>query len=261
MAVGFAGPVGFGYSVVCGVIGYDPIAGVSLTPEERIASVAPVVVVGAIAKIGSKLSGLAERAAAAGRLNAERAAVVDAERAIAEASKAAAVGGIGRDVKVGEAAARGLAGEAQAVEDVAAGALGREAGAAAAERAGASLPGSAGIVVSRRLSPGEVAALSEAHEIEFALVYRAGPGHNGGGGQYLLFSGESRSVQLPLDAGDRLIYHTHPGGTPRASGADMSLLDLLGQTGSPQRSSQIVLPSGQTLRFGGIWGDRGVLGE
>jgi hypothetical protein len=65
-------------------------------------------------------------------LNAER-AVIAAERAIAaEASWVAALGGFGRDVKVGDAAASGLAGKAEAVEDVAAGAPGRAADGAAA---------------------------------------------------------------------------------------------------------------------------------
>jgi hypothetical protein len=43
MAVSFAGPVGLVYMAASGIIGYDPIAGVSLTPEERIATLSIVV--------------------------------------------------------------------------------------------------------------------------------------------------------------------------------------------------------------------------
>jgi RHS repeat-associated protein len=64
MGVSVAGPVGVGYTFLSGVIGYDPIAGVSLTTEERVLFVAPVVGVGAIAAIGPKLARAVPRAIA-----------------------------------------------------------------------------------------------------------------------------------------------------------------------------------------------------
>jgi hypothetical protein len=98
-----------------------------------------------------------------------------------------------------------------------------------------------------------MAALSQEHGVEFAQVYRAGPGRNGGGGTYWLHSGEPRSVNVPIEPDVRLISHTHPGGTAVASPADMRVIRALGAAGSPQRSSQIILPSGETFRFGGPW--------
>lgn len=126
-----------------------------------------------------------------------------------------------------------------------------------AEDGAAALPGRAGVELGGRLSHDEQAALTEEHGVEFAQVYKAGSGPNGAGGKYYLYSGEARSVSVPVGPDIRLISHTHPGGTPFASGADMNLLDVLGRVGSPQRSSQIVLPGGRAFRFGGSHGRSG----
>jgi hypothetical protein len=96
----------------------------------------------------------------------------------------------------------------------------------------------------------ELENLTAKHNVEFAVTYKYGPGRNGGGGQYSLYSGTRSSVQVPVTADEMLIYHSHPGGTPYASSADMRLLDLLKSVGSPQRSSQIVPVGKPVVRFG-----------
>ncbi|MEU8265485.1 hypothetical protein AB0C02_33440, partial [Micromonospora sp. NPDC048999] len=128
----------------------------------------------------------------------------------------------------------------------------------AAETGSPTSQGGAGVQVPGRMSPQELAALSNEHGVEFALTYKAGSGKNGGGGSYWLHSGQRRRVMVPIGADERLIYHTHPGGTPYASKGDINVLNLLRQAGSPQRSSQIVLPDASTVRFsditqGGKW--------
>ncbi|WP_432830593.1 ricin-type beta-trefoil lectin domain protein [Dactylosporangium sp. CA-092794] len=122
---------------------------------------------------------------------------------------------------------------------------------------GDSLPGPKGAQVPGRLSPNEMAALSTEHGVEFALVYRAGSGKAGGGGTYWLYSGGARGVMVPVGQNSRVIYHTHPGGTRKASEADMNMLKDSRANGSPQMSSQIVLPDGSTMRYGGLWSDYG----
>jgi RHS repeat-associated protein len=109
------------------------------------------------------------------------------------------------------------------------------------------LPGGKGIQVSRRLTPEEMLALTSEHGVEFSLVYRTGPGKAGGGGTYFLYSGTKNSVQVPIETNVRWIYHTHPGGTRYASGADKAILERLEELGSPQRSSQVV-PMGQEVK-------------
>lgn len=116
---------------------------------------------------------------------------------------------------------------------------------------GARLPGSAGVQIGRRLRPAEMEALTQAHGVEFSLVYRTGAGKNGGGGSYWLHSGTINSVDVPIASNVRWISHTHPGGTSFASGfpGDQYVLQLLQQAGSPQRSS-IIVPVGKTpFRF------------
>src|SRR5207248_884428 len=115
------------------------------------------------------------------------------------------------------------------------------------------LPGGEGIPIPNRLTPLELAALSNARGVEFAVVYKAGVGPSGGGGHYWLHSGVERAVQVPVGEDVRVIYHTHPGWTPYASRGDMALLQKLAKIGSPQRSSQVVLPDGTAIRFGGKW--------
>ncbi|MEU2060160.1 RHS repeat-associated core domain-containing protein [Streptomyces sp. NPDC013455] len=125
--------------------------------------------------------------------------------------------------------------------------------ATAAEGSGADLPGRAGVKIPGRLSGDQMAALSEEHGVEFALIYRAGAGRNGGGGTYWLYSGKARSVSVPVDDDVRWIAHTHPGGTPYASRGDLNVLAALRKAGSPQVSSQVVLPDGSAIRYGGRW--------
>jgi len=115
---------------------------------------------------------------------------------------------------------------------------------------GQGLPGSAGVPISERPTVGELENLTEKHHVEFAVVYQYGAGPNGRGGQYYLYSGTTGAVEVPVGADQMLIYHTHPGGTPFASQADMDLLDLLKAFGSPQRSSQIVPVGKPPVRFG-----------
>ncbi|MEU3402266.1 RHS repeat-associated core domain-containing protein [Streptomyces filamentosus] len=119
------------------------------------------------------------------------------------------------------------------------------------------LPGVRGVDVARRLTPLEMAALTNAHNIEFGLVYFVGPGRNGGGGQYRLYSGGAHAVNFPATASSRLIYHTHPT-FAYASPTDMALMKYLASLG-PQRSSQVVTRYGETIRFGGIYDSRGNL--
>ena len=115
---------------------------------------------------------------------------------------------------------------------------------------GQGLPGAAGVPISARPTVAELENLTAKHNVEFAVVYQYGPGPNGSGGQYYLYSGTTGVVEVPVGADQMLIYHTHPGGTPFASQADMDLLDLLKSVGSPQRSSQIVPVGKPPVRFG-----------
>ena len=112
------------------------------------------------------------------------------------------------------------------------------------------MPGSGGVTIPGRPTPLELENLTAKHRVEFAVTYQHGPGPGGGGGQYYLFSGAKSSVEVPVAADQMLIYHTHPGGTPYASPADMRLLDVLRSVGSPQQSSQIVPVGKPVVRFG-----------
>jgi hypothetical protein len=78
-----------------------------------------------------------------------------------------------------------------------------------------------------------------------------GSGKGGGGGQYYLHSGTVDKVKVPIEADRMWIYHTHPGGTPYGSSADIEVLSQLKDAGSPQRSSQVI-PVGKSnsVRFG-----------
>ena len=117
-------------------------------------------------------------------------------------------------------------------------------------RTGEGLPGSAGVAIPSRPMPVQLANLTEKHGVEFAVTYKYGPGPNGGGGQYYLYSGVRGEVEVPISANEMLIYHTHPSGTAFASQADMDVLNLLKLVGSPQRSSQIVPVGKDVVRFG-----------
>lgn len=94
-----------------------------------------------------------------------------------------------------------------------------------------------------RLSPAQMAALQAEHGVEFAQIYRTGPGTNGGGGQYFLIRGGRAAFEVPIGPDIRWISHSHPatlGGATvplRASTQDYGVLQLLQQAGSPQRTS------------------------
>ena len=113
------------------------------------------------------------------------------------------------------------------------------------------LPGNEGIEISRRLSVDEMTYLTQEYGVEFAQIYRRGTGANGGGGKYIIYSGDVSSVQIPVAKDVMLINHTHPSGTAFPSKADMKLISLLEQIGSPQRTSEII-PIGklETVKFG-----------
>jgi hypothetical protein len=58
MTLQFVPGLGDGYGVLTGLIGFDPIAGVSLSPEERALIVGGFIGVGTIAVLAAKLRGL-----------------------------------------------------------------------------------------------------------------------------------------------------------------------------------------------------------
>ncbi|MEX3101895.1 MULTISPECIES: hypothetical protein [unclassified Streptomyces] len=107
-------------------------------------------------------------------------------------------------------------------------------------RAGEGLPGKAGIQISRRPTVTELENLTVKHGVEFAVVYKLGPGPKGAGGQYSLYSGVGNRVEIPITSDRILIYHTHPRGTRSPSDSDQRILALFEQVGSPMRSSRIV---------------------
>ena len=107
-------------------------------------------------------------------------------------------------------------------------------------RPGKGLPGRAGVDIPNRPTITELENLTEKHGVEFATTYKLGPGPNGAGGQYRMFSGDATSVGIPIEPDSMLIYHTHPGGTPWASGADRAVMDALEAVGSPQRTSCLI---------------------
>lgn len=111
------------------------------------------------------------------------------------------------------------------------------------------LPGSSGIRIPKRLNSDQMMFLTERYDVEFAQVYVLGPGKNGGGGQYYLYSGTRNSVTIPVRSTTILISHTHPGGTASPSRKDRQLMALLASAGSPQRTSSIVPRGKSTVRF------------
>jgi hypothetical protein len=115
---------------------------------------------------------------------------------------------------------------------------------------GTSLPGRAGVAVSRRLTALEMAALQQSHGVEFALIYELGPGTGGGGGRYLLFSGEHTRVWFPPNRDYIWISHSHPEGYPlRASTDDRLWLQQMQRNGSPQNTSTVIPVDGKPFRF------------
>jgi hypothetical protein len=111
-------------------------------------------------------------------------------------------------------------------------------------------PSSGAFLDGTRLSESAMRGLSDEFGVEFAQVYTAGTGKNGGGGYYTLYSGTPNSVSIPTGSNTFLINHTHPGGTAAPSTFDIDY--LTGQKtlyGSPQNSS-VILPKGKpAVRF------------
>ncbi len=113
------------------------------------------------------------------------------------------------------------------------------------------LPGERGIIVPRRLTVDEMAALQREFGREFALVYRTGAGRNGGGGTYWLYSGATNSVKTDVGSNIRLIYHTHPKeGEYGPSPEDVDFINHLRNKGSPQNVSRVIEHDGSVIRFG-----------
>jgi hypothetical protein len=111
------------------------------------------------------------------------------------------------------------------------------------------LPGSTGYQIKNRLTDKQMEYLTNEYGVEFAQVYRLGPGKNGGGGTYYIYSGTRNSVLVPVDKNTILINHTHPGGTASPSKQDMKLMAMYAKLGSPQKTSAII-PSGKaTIKF------------
>ncbi|MEM0578781.1 RHS repeat domain-containing protein, partial [Flavobacterium polysaccharolyticum] len=114
------------------------------------------------------------------------------------------------------------------------------------------LPGKSGMKLEGRLSAEAMKELTNRFGVEFAQVYKLGKGKNGSGGTYYLYSGNANSVNIQgiLDGKSILINHTHPAGSSIASKADLKLLENIENSGSPQRSSEII-PIGkkETSRF------------
>ncbi|MEV7891831.1 RHS repeat-associated core domain-containing protein [Streptomyces sp. NPDC088357] len=107
-------------------------------------------------------------------------------------------------------------------------------------RKGEGLPGYSGAALERRPTVVELENLTIKHGVEFAVVYKLGPGPKGTGGQYYLYSGRFGSVRVPVTGDSILVYHTHPRGKRSPSDADRALLESFEMAGSPMRSSQIV---------------------
>ncbi len=81
--------------------------------------------------------------------------------------------------------------------------------------------------------------ITERFKIEFALMFRI----NGSG--YSIFKGTSNSVELPIDAFEILLSHTHPNGTTKPSIHDINWLKTAQEEGSPQIQS-VILPIGKS---------------
>jgi hypothetical protein len=84
-------------------------------------------------------------------------------------------------------------------------------------------------------------------------MYVRGPGRNGGGGHYELFSGTFDRVQTKLLPGYYDIYHTHPRGSRFASPQDMRYLEALikiqQDSGIPMQESSRVIPVNRGAPF------------
>jgi hypothetical protein len=118
-------------------------------------------------------------------------------------------------------------------------------------------PGAQGVRVPRRLTVEEMNQYTLDTGVEYLLAYKPGPGRNGGGGQYWLYSGTENQVNYPVDA--YAIYHTHPSGSITPSGyinpatgrlaGDIGALDFRSSQGNPQQSSQFIPRNGAPVRY------------
>lgn len=111
------------------------------------------------------------------------------------------------------------------------------------------LPGKAGYQIKKRLTDKQMEFLTTEYGVEFAQVYQLGPGKNGGGGKYFIYSGTVNSVIVPVNKNTMLINHTHPGGTAYPSSKDKKLMALYAQHGSPQKTSAIIPRGKKTIKF------------
>lgn len=120
-------------------------------------------------------------------------------------------------------------------------------------RVGEGLPGSPGMDLGKHRPPDEALQLLAAkHNVEFSLLYKLGPGNNGGGGNYILYSGSAGAVDFPVAPGYIWISHTHPAGDAlKPSDQDVSTLRLLQALGSKQRTSKIIPIDGTPFHFSG----------
>lgn len=111
------------------------------------------------------------------------------------------------------------------------------------------LPGATGIQVKKRLTDKQMTFLTNEYGVEFAQVYERGPGKNGHGGRYIIYSGTVNRVEFPVNNNTVLINHTHPRGTARPSEADKRLMALIKQVGSPQKTSRIIPIGKKPVKF------------
>ena len=115
---------------------------------------------------------------------------------------------------------------------------------------GGTLPGSGGAFIGdSRLSNEAMQQFSDQYGVEFAQIYTAGPGKNGGGGFYTLYSGTEKTVNVPFGEDIFLINHTHPGGTVSPSIHDINYLKKAEAAGSPQKSSVILPKNKPPVKF------------
>lgn len=112
-----------------------------------------------------------------------------------------------------------------------------------------SLPGTSGYQIKHRLTDKQMDYLTNQYGVEFAQVYQLGPGKNGRGGKYYIYSGNENSVIILVNKNTILINHTHPGGTSYPSTRDLKLMALYAQVGSPQRTSSIIPRGKESVRF------------
>jgi hypothetical protein len=80
--------------------------------------------------------------------------------------------------------------------------------------------------------------LTERFKIEFAIMFKIGNQN------YSFYKGTSNSVELPIDALEILLSHTHPNGTTKPSIHDINWLKTVQSVGSPQIQS-VILPIGE----------------